>query len=131
VALFACLRRPLPFVAFSVAIWTLEGVRLWLVARALGVDLPPTTALFVALMGSLLTTLPFTPAGLGVVEVATIKVLQLVDVETDLAGSIALLDRVVGYWSIIAFGLVLYVVRVRRELAGNGRALAGADAPPG
>jgi uncharacterized membrane protein YbhN (UPF0104 family) len=129
-ALFACLRRPEPFLAFSVGIWCCEGLRLWLVARALGVEVTPPTALFVGLMGSLLTTLPITPAGLGVVEIATIKVLQLVDVETDLAGSIALLDRVVGYWSVIAIGLALYLLRVRRELAGGAnRSLAGADAP--
>jgi uncharacterized membrane protein YbhN (UPF0104 family) len=116
-AIFACLGRPLPFVAFSVGIWALEGVRLLLVARALGSDLLPATALFVALMGSLLTTLPITPAGLGVVEVATIKVLQLVDVETSLAGSIALLDRVVGYWSVIVVGLAIYLWQVRRDLS--------------
>jgi uncharacterized protein (TIRG00374 family) len=124
-AIFACLARPAPFIGFSVGIWTLEGVRLLLVARALGSDLSPATALFVALMGSLLTTLPITPAGLGVVEVATIKVLQLVDVETSLAGSIALLDRVVGYWSVIVVGLLVYLWQVRRDLSADRRAPAG------
>jgi glycosyltransferase 2 family protein len=118
-AIFACLRRPAPFVAISVGIWTCEGLRLLLVVRALGSDVSPATALFVALMGSLLTTLPITPAGLGVVEVATIKVLQLVDVETSLAGSIALLDRVVGYWSVIVVGFALYLWRVRREIRSD------------
>lgn len=115
-ALFICLRRPGPFIAISVGIWFCEGLRLLLVAEALGADITPPTALFVALMGSLLTTLPITPAGLGIVEVATTKVLQLVDVDASLAGSIAILDRVVGYWSIIAVGLVLYVLRVRHDL---------------
>lgn len=115
-ALFICLRRPGPFVAISVGIWICEGLRLLLVAEALGADITPTTALFVALMGSLLTTLPITPAGLGIVEGATITVLKLVDVDTSMAGAIALLDRVVGYWSVIAVGLVLYVFRLRQDL---------------
>jgi uncharacterized protein (TIRG00374 family) len=131
-ALFSCLRRPELFIAISVGIWTCEGLRLFLGAKALGADVSPSTALFVSLMGSLLTILPFTPAGLGVVEVATIKVLQLVDVETSLAGSIALLDRVVGYWSVIFIGIVLYVFRFRRELSGpEGRpTIASIDAAP-
>lgn len=113
---FACLRRPWVFIGIGLIIWAGEGLRLWLVARALGADLDPATALFVALMGSLLTTLPITPAGLGVVEVATIKVLDLVGIDTGMGGSIAVLDRVIGYWSVIVVGLVLYLVRMRREL---------------
>lgn len=113
---FACLRRPWVFIGIGLIIWAGEGLRLWLVARALGADLDPATALFVALMGSLLTTLPITPAGLGVVEVATIKVLDLVGIDTGMGGSIAVLDRVIGYWSVIVLGLVLYLVRTRREL---------------
>ena len=128
--LFTCLRQPGPFVAFSVGIWALEGLRLFLVAQALGAHLSPETSLFVALMGSLLTTVPITPAGLGVVEVATLKVLELVDVPTDLAGAIALLDRVVGYWSIIVVGLVLYLIRFRRDLSGErGTPPEGPGAP--
>lgn len=116
---FACLRRPWVFIGIGLIIWAGEGLRLWLVAQALGADLDPATALFVALMGSLLTTLPITPAGLGVVEVATIKVLDLVGVSTGMGGSIAVMDRVVGYWSVIAVGLVLYLLRMRRELVAS------------
>ena len=116
---FACLRRPWVFIGIGLVIWAGEGVRLWLVAKALGADLDPATALFVALMGSLLTTLPITPAGLGVVEVATIKVLDLVGIDTGMGGSIAVLDRVIGYWSVIVVGLVLYLVRMRRELVSS------------
>src|SRR5215203_164384 len=116
---FACLRRPWVFIGIGLIIWAVEGLRLWLVARALGADLDPPTALFVALMGSLLTTLPITPAGLGVVEVATIKVLDLVGVDTGMGGSIAVMDRVIGYWSVIVVGLVLYLLRMRREFTSS------------
>ena len=49
-------------------VWLLEGLRLYLVAAALDVRLPLSVTLFIALASSLLTTIPFTPAGLGFVE---------------------------------------------------------------
>ncbi len=113
---FACLRRPQTFLAISVVIWLGEGLRLFLVAAALGADISVPTAIFVALMSSLLTTLPITPAGLGIVEGAVIVVLTLIGLDTPMAGSIALLDRVIGYWSIVAVGIVLYARRARREV---------------
>ena len=116
-AIFACLRRPAPVFLFSVAIWMSEGLRFWLVARSVDADLSFATAVFVALMGSLLTTLPITPAGLAVVEAGTITVLvELIGVDKSLATSVVLLDRVVGYWSLLVVGLVLYLRRVRRGL---------------
>jgi uncharacterized protein (TIRG00374 family) len=116
-AIFACLRRPWGFFGISFLIWIGEGLRVYLVAAALGADISASTAVFVALMSSLLTTLPITPAGLGVVETAMIVVLVLVGVDESLAGAVALLDRVVGYWSLIVVGLPLYLWRVRRTLA--------------
>ncbi|MGH2531581.1 MAG: lysylphosphatidylglycerol synthase transmembrane domain-containing protein [Thermomicrobiales bacterium] len=115
-AIFSCLRRPWRTLGISIIIWTSDGVRLLLVAAALGQQLSLTTAIFVALMSSLLTTLPVTPAGLGVVEAAMIVVLKLVDVESSMAGSIALVDRVVTYWSILVVGSVLYIRRLRADV---------------
>jgi uncharacterized membrane protein YbhN (UPF0104 family) len=45
-----------------------------------------------------------------------IVVLKLVGVESSMAGSIALVDRVVTYWSILVVGLVLYLRRVRADV---------------
>lgn len=115
-AVFACLRRPGLPVAVSIGIWAADGFRLFFVAKSLGADLTITLTIFVALMSALLTTLPITPAGLGVVEAAVVVVLKLVDVNADLASSIAILDRVIGYWSLIALGLVLYMRRLRRDV---------------
>ena len=120
-AVFACLRRPTFPIAVSLGIWAADGLRLFLVAKSLGADLSITLTIFVALMAALLTTLPITPAGLGVVEAAVIVVLKLVDVDADLASSIAILDRVIGYWSLIAVGLILYMVRLRRDVTSGPR----------
>ena len=115
-AVFACLRRPVVPVGISMGIWAADGIRLYLVARSLGAELSITLTIFVALMSALLTTLPITPAGLGVVEAAVIVVLKLVEVNQDMASSIAILDRLIGYWSLIVVGLVLYIVRMRRAV---------------
>lgn len=113
---FACLRQPWSFLGVSVGIWFLEGLRVFLVARALGADVSFETATFVALMSALLTTLPITPAGIGVVETFMITVLYWTGINHSMGTSIALLDRVIGYWSIVVVGLILYVRRFRKEV---------------
>ncbi|MDQ3327694.1 MAG: lysylphosphatidylglycerol synthase domain-containing protein, partial [Chloroflexota bacterium] len=57
----------------------------------------------------LLTTVPFTPAGLGVVEAAIVTVLLPVINDAGLAGSVALLDRTITYWSLVLIGAVVYL----------------------
>jgi len=115
-ALFACLRRPGRFIALSVVIWTMDGIRLLLVAKSLGVTLSYANGLFVSLMSSMLTTLPITPAGLGVVETAMVVVLKWVHISPSLALSIAVMDRLITYWSLIVVGLILYIRRFRNEV---------------
>jgi uncharacterized membrane protein YbhN (UPF0104 family) len=115
-SLFACLRKPGRYIGTSVIIWILDGARMMLVAKSLGVSLTAATSIFVALMASLLTTLPITPAGLGVVETAIIVVLKWVDVAPSLATSVAVLDRLITYWSLILIGLILYIKRFRTEV---------------
>ncbi|MEA2510892.1 MAG: glycosyltransferase 2 family protein [Thermomicrobiales bacterium] len=115
-AIFACLRRPLRPIGVSLLIWGADGLRLYLVAASLHGDVSLSVAYFVSLMSALLTTLPITPAGLGVVEVAMIGVLKLVDVQASLAGSIALMDRLLTYWSLVAVGLILYLRRLRSDV---------------
>lgn len=127
-AIFASLRRPERFLGVGFIIWASEGLRLYLVCIALGADISFVTAVFVALMASLLTALPFTPAGLGVVEggMTVILTSSVIGVQGDMAFAITLLDRLIGYWSIIAVGSVLYGLRLRREMAETAR---GAVAP--
>jgi glycosyltransferase 2 family protein len=123
-SIFACLRRPWFPLAVSVLIWTADGLRLYLVAASLGANLSFPLAAFVSLMSALLTTLPITPAGLGVVEVAMVSVLKLADVDPSMAGSVALMDRLLTYWSLVVVGLALYINRLRaavRQTATTSR----------
>lgn len=93
----------------TAAVWILESLRFWFVAASLGQTFGLELVIFIALAASLLTTVPFTPAGLGIVESAIVTVLLWVIQDQSLAGSIALLDRTITYWSIIMFGALVYL----------------------
>jgi uncharacterized membrane protein YbhN (UPF0104 family) len=109
-------RRSLPvLVGYTVTIWLLEGGRLFFVTRSLDAHAVTLSAvIFIALLSSLLTTLPLTPGGMGVVEGAVTLALGLFLKNHQLAVSIALLDRLINYWSLVLGGLVLYLISKRR-----------------
>ena len=94
---------------FSIAGWMIEALTLWLTARSLDAPLSIIGAMVVALVASLLTTIPFTPAGLGFAESGMVLVLGRLGLDPNLAGAVALLNRVINYWSIIVLGTILYL----------------------
>lgn len=95
-------------------IWLTEALRLYFVVQALGftdVELGLSGAVFVALIGSLLTAVPLSPAGLGIVEAGVVGVLTVAyKVPLPEATAIALLDRVISVFSVIVFGSMAYLV---------------------
>jgi glycosyltransferase 2 family protein len=122
----ALVTRHLPRLGFlTVVIWMTEGLRLFLVIQALGFDdvsLGLSGAVFVALIGSLLTAVPLSPAGLGIVEAGVVGVLHVAyGVPLPEATAIALLDRVISVFSIIILGSIAYV------LSSKPRGLARLD----
>lgn len=100
-------------VSTSVAVWILEASRLMLISKALHMDIPLALAFFVALAGSLLTAVPALPGGLGLVESGTIAVLLWFGIDQNTAVSVALLDRLISYWSVIVVGVVAYLIPQR------------------
>lgn len=115
--------RGLPYLGFLTALaWIGEILRLYLVTVGLGFPgVAPSVIVFVALASALATTLPFTPAGLGVAEAAIVGVFILA-IDAGLApglnetgaASIALIDRAISYWSLVVFGLIGYVLSRRK-----------------
>jgi glycosyltransferase 2 family protein len=98
-------------------IWMGESLRLFLVIEAMGgLSLGLPAIIFVALASSLLTTIPATPGGLGLVEGGIIGVLvsPLFSVAPPVATATALLDRVINYWSIVVFGFILFLASKRK-----------------
>ncbi len=95
-------------------VWLTEGLRLYIVVQALGfadVELGLSGAVFVALIGSLLTAIPLSPAGLGFAQAGVIGVLTVAyGVPLPEATAITILDWVISVLSIIVFGAITYVV---------------------
>ncbi len=89
--------------------WSLEVGRLLFVVQALGMDVSFPLVLFVALAHALLTTVPITPGGLGIVEPGMIGLLMLSLARPD-AVSVALLDRSISYASIVIIGGLLFLI---------------------
>ncbi len=105
-------------VLLTAGVWLLEGFRLFFVIQSLGTEglsLALPTIIFVALASSLLTALPLTPAGLGVIEgTVTVVLVKFFFVNEHLAGAVTFLDRTINFWSIIVFGFILYLVSKRK-----------------
>jgi len=95
-------------------VWMTEALRLYFVVLALGfsdVELGVSGAMFVALIGSLLTAIPLTPGGLGLVEGGMIGVLAGVfKASQGHAAAIVLVDRAISVFSIVVLGSIAYVI---------------------
>lgn len=97
--------------AVTVLVWATEAARMFLVIQALGLGLSFPHAVFLSLANALLTVVPFTPGGLGLVEAGMIGLLMLAGVTKEEAAAAAILDRSISYWSIVAFGFVVFLFR--------------------
>jgi uncharacterized protein (TIRG00374 family) len=107
--------RGLPLLGIlTCVIWMTEAMRLFFVMKALGfadVDLGFSGAMFVALIGSLLTAIPLTPGGIGLVEGGMLGVLTGVfKASTGHALAIVIVDRAISVFSIVVFGSIAYVI---------------------
>jgi uncharacterized protein (TIRG00374 family) len=132
---FSIDRRSLPVLGVTtVLIWLTEAMRLYLVLLALnfgGHQIGISGAFFVALSASLLTAIPFTPAGLGIVELGVIGILTLIYPFTQTeAAAITLVDRAISVMSIWVTGGLIYALS-RKTKANVTRRSADVSAAPG
>jgi len=118
------IRTALPY---SLAIWIGESLRLAAVAAALGLFVVSPAAgqigiastIFVALVSAVLTVVPFTPAGIGIVEAGMVGILvALFGFSPESAIALALLDRLVGVGSLIVGGGALFALSPYRRGVG-------------
>jgi uncharacterized protein (TIRG00374 family) len=108
----------------TVVVWLLEGARFTCILAALGLFAPDraalglSCALFLALGSSVLTTLPLTPAGLGLVEPFIVSTLVLLGVPggSTTGAAVAVLERMVSYMSIVVFGFLLYILTTKARV---------------
>jgi uncharacterized protein (TIRG00374 family) len=115
--------RALPrLVLITGFIWATEAIRLYLVVQALGlpdVHLGISGAFFVALVASLLTAVPLTPAGIGFVEGGIVGILTTIyGIAPTEALAITLVDRAISVLSIILLGSIVYAISPKRRGLG-------------
>jgi glycosyltransferase 2 family protein len=98
-------------IVLTIAVWVAESARLYLVIQALPLHLAlnPAQVMFIALVASLLTTIPALPGGLVIVEGGIIAVLVSFGLTSSQGLSVAILDRLISYWSLILVGVVVFL----------------------
>jgi glycosyltransferase 2 family protein len=105
--------RGLPIlILLTILAWGAEAGRLYFVMQALHVDLGPLAAFFTVAAISLALIVP-TPGGLGGVEAAFAGVLAVFGVPLQVALAVAVLDRLISYYSLILFGLPTFLLTKR------------------
>jgi uncharacterized protein (TIRG00374 family) len=106
----------------TVAIWICEAGRFFFVALSLNLIAGSllhigTAAMFIALGEALLTIVPFTSGGIGLVEGGMIAMLTLFTSARNLAAAGVLLDRTISLVSILVFGLIVFLIASGRRAA--------------
>jgi uncharacterized protein (TIRG00374 family) len=111
--------RRLPLLlGITAVVWLLEGTRLQLVFTSLGLhthlsSIPLAPMLFFALATAVLTTIPFTPGGLGLVEVGLGSLMIYLGIPKSDAAAVVLVDRLLSYYSVAFFGFLVYLLSKR------------------
>ncbi len=100
--------------ACTIVTWFLEIFSFYFILLSLNVSIPFSLVIFTLIVSALISTLPITPSGAGAVELAVSGVLILIGLESSLAITIAILHRLVDYWSLLITGSILYVVSKKK-----------------
>lgn len=117
-------RMPWIFV-ITVLVWSMEGGRLQFVFLSLGIQshvtsVPFVPMLFFALGTAVLTTIPFTPGGLGLVEVGLLSLMVYSGIPKGEAAAVVVVDRVLSYYSVAVIGAVVYFLSKRSHFRHPG-----------
>jgi uncharacterized protein (TIRG00374 family) len=100
----------IPVLLFSCGVWTLDIIRLKLIALALNIPLSLYIISAVSILYLLLGLLPVTPGGIGIVEGGLISLLLYFGLSLASASSFVLLERFISYGlsSLIGFLYLFY-----------------------
>jgi uncharacterized membrane protein YbhN (UPF0104 family) len=102
-------RVPL-LLTYTIAGWLIEAATIFLAGAAVGAALSLPDAVVIATLASLLGVVSITPGGMGVTETGIILVLGRLGVDPAAAAAIAVLNRVINYWSVTVVGVVVYAM---------------------
>jgi glycosyltransferase 2 family protein len=117
-------RRMPSLTGLTVAVWACESLRFYFIALALGlISGSPlhviAAACFIGLGEALLTIIPFTAGGVGLVEAGMAAMILLfnpgIPNATNLSVAAVALDRTISLLSIWAFGFIIFMIAFGRQ----------------
>ena len=99
----------------TLCVWACEALRFFFVALALGLisgNLVHIIAVsfFIALGEALLTVVPFTGGGVGLVEGGMLAMIALFTPNSSLAAAAILIDRTISLFSVLAIGFIVFMI---------------------
>lgn len=108
-------RRVPPLTALTACVWACESLRFFFIALALNLisgNLVQIIAVscFIALGEALLTVVPFTGGGVGLVEGGMLAMIALFTPNSSLAAAAILIDRTITLFSILAIGFIVFMI---------------------
>jgi uncharacterized protein (TIRG00374 family) len=113
-------RRIALVAATSIAAWSAWALAAVLVARAVGIDLSATDALFTAAVLNLGVAIPSSPGFIGTYQWLAVSALGLLDVDRERALAFAILVHAAWYVPTTLVGGALLLVGAVRRLRGRG-----------
>lgn len=111
--------RPPVWLALSLLAWAAQGLALWLLCRALGLDLPLLIAVAFYATAMIAGALSALPAGLGGMEAVLTGLLVAQGALATQALTITVLARLLTLWLAVAIGLaaLLYSAAIRKDIS--------------
>ena len=113
-------RRIPSLTGLTIGVWGCEALRFFFIALAL--NLIPgnlthvlSASLFIALGEALLTVIPFTGGGIGLVEGGMLAMISLFTPNTSLALAAIVIDRAISLFSILVIGFFVFMFTISRQ----------------
>ena len=113
-------RRIPSLTGLTLGVWACEALRFFFIALAL--NLIPgnlthvvSASLFIALGEALLTAIPFTGGGIGLVEGGMLAMISLFTPNTSLALAAIVIDRAISLFSILVIGFFVFMFTIGRQ----------------
>jgi glycosyltransferase 2 family protein len=113
-------RRIPSLTGLTAGVWACEALRFFFIALAL--NLIPgnlthvlSASLFIALGEALLTVVPFTGGGIGLVEGGMLAMITLFTPNTSLALAAIVIDRAISLFSILVIGFFVFMITIGRQ----------------
>jgi len=91
---------------FSLLSWLLECIRLYLVFTAFNIHTSFFAIVIIFLIANFIGVVSMLPGGMGSTEISLTTFFILFNIPAYLAGSIALMDRIISFWMINLIGLI-------------------------